>query len=105
MIPTKKPCLIASWTAFLITENLDAIVYSWFRKYTGGRHLWMRNAFSTIPALLLDSLIFIPVAFLGVVPILPLIIGQTAIKWLVGLINIPFMYLNKHILGNKNEAN
>jgi hypothetical protein len=52
---------------------------------------------------LLDSLIFIPLAFLGVMPILPLIIGQTAVKWLVGLINIPFMYLNKAILG-KNET-
>jgi len=31
-----------------------------------------------------------------------LIIGQTAVKWLVGLVNIPFMYLNKVILG-KNE--
>ena len=93
---------LASWIAFMITENLDAYVYSWFKKLTKGKHLWTRNAFSSIPALLLDSLIFIPIAFFGVMPILPLIIGQTAIKWLVGLINIPFMYLNKVILG-KNE--
>lgn len=94
---------IASWVAFMITENFDAYVYSWFKKLTKGKYLWMRNAFSSIPALLLDSLIFIPLAFLGVMPILPLIIGQTAVKWLVGLINIPFMYLNKAILG-KNET-
>jgi len=93
---------IASWIAFMITENFDAYVYSWFKKLTKGRYLWTRNAFSSIPALLLDSLIFIPIAFLGAMPILPLIIGQTAIKWLVGLVNIPFMYLNKAILG-KNE--
>lgn len=90
---------LASWIAFLITENFDAYVYSWFKKLTKGKYLWTRNAFSSIPALLLDSLIFIPLAFLGVMPILPLIIGQTTIKWLVGLINIPFMYLNKAILG------
>lgn len=94
---------IASWVAFMITENFDAYVYSWFKKLTKGKYLWMRNAFSSIPALLLDSLIFIPLAFLGIMPILPLIIGQTAVKWLVGLINIPFMYLNKAILG-KNET-
>ena len=92
----------ASWVAFLITENFDAYVYSWFKKLTKGKYLWTRNAFSSIPALLLDSLIFIPLAFLGIMPILPLIIGQTAVKWLVGLVNIPFMYLNKVILG-KNE--
>ncbi len=93
----------ASWIAFMITENFDAYVYSWFKKLTKGKYLWMRNVFSSIPALLLDSLIFIPLAFLGVMPILPLIIGQTAVKWLVGFINIPFMYLNKAILG-KNES-
>jgi hypothetical protein len=95
---------LASWVAFLITENFDAYVYSWFKKLTKGRYLWIRNSFSSIPALLLDSLIFIPLAFLGIMPILPLIIGQTAVKWLVGLINIPFMYLNKAILGKNKEG-
>lgn len=90
---------LASWIAFIITENFDAYAYSLFKKITKGKHLWMRNVFSSIPALLLDSLIFIPLAFFGVMPVLPLIIGQTAVKWLVGLINIPFMYLNKSILG------
>ena len=92
---------VASWIAFMVTENFDAYVYSWFKKLTNGKYLWTRNAFSSIPALLLDSLIFIPLAFFGTMPILPLIIGQTAIKWLVGLVNIPFMYLNKAILGDK----
>lgn len=89
---------IASWVAFLISENLDAIVFSWFKKITKGEHLWMRNAFSSIPALALDSVIFIPLAFLGVMPIWPLILGQIVVKWFVGLVNIPFMYLNKSLL-------
>jgi uncharacterized integral membrane protein (TIGR00697 family) len=96
----------ASWVAFLISENFDAFIYQFFKKLTKGKHLWTRNAFSSIPSLLLDSLIFIPLAFAGVMPILPLIIGQTVIKWIVGLVNIPFMYLNKAILGKeviKNE--
>ena len=90
---------VASWISFLITENLDAYVYDWFRVFTRGKHLWTRNVFSSLPALLLDSLIFIPLAFFGTLPILPLIVGQTVTKWLVGLVNIPFMYLNKAVLG------
>jgi len=90
---------IASWIAFLISENFDAIGFSWFKKITHGKYLWMRNAFSSIPALALDSVIFIPLAFLGIMPIWPLILGQIVIKWFVGLIDIPFMYLNKWILG------
>ena len=93
---------LASWIAFLISENFDAFVYSWFKKLTHDKHLWMRNVFSSIPSLLLDSLIFIPIAFLGVAPLMSLMVGQTVVKWLVGLINIPFMYLNKYIL-KENE--
>lgn len=89
---------LASWIAFLISENFDAYIFAWFKKLTGGNHLWMRNAFSSIPALALDTLIFIPLAFGGLLPIMPLIIGQTVLKWLTGLVNIPFMYLNRRVL-------
>ena len=90
---------LASWIAFLISENFDAYMFHLFKIATKGKYLWMRNVFSSIPALLLDSLIFIPLAFFGIMPLIPLIIGQTAVKWLVGLVNIPFMYLNKAMLG------
>ena len=87
--------------SILISENFDAVVFAWFKKITHGKHLWARNALSSFPALLLDSLIFIPIAFLGIMPVMPLIIGQIVLKWLVGLINVPFMYLNKWILFKK----
>ncbi len=92
---------LASWVAFLISENVDAIIYQYFKKITKGKHLWTRNVFSSIPSLLLDSLIFIPLAFAGLMPLMPLIVGQTVLKWIVGLVNIPFMYLNKAILGRE----
>lgn len=96
--------MVASWIAFLISENLDAIAFDWLKKYTKGKHLWARNAFSSIPAMLLDSVIFVVIAFYGTTPLLPLIIGVTAVKWLVGIIDIPFMYVNRAILNPKNKA-
>lgn len=93
---------LASWVAFLVAENLDALIYDKFRKLTKGKHLWARNVVSTLPALLVDSLIFVPLAFFGTpIALLPLIIGQVAVKWLVGVINIPFIYLNKAVLDKK----
>ncbi|MDO8521218.1 MAG: queuosine precursor transporter [bacterium] len=91
---------LASWIAFLISENVDAYVFSWFKKLTHDRHLWMRNAFSSIPALALDSLIFVPLAFYGTpgFPILAVIKGQIVVKWLVGVISVPFMYLNHALI-------
>jgi uncharacterized integral membrane protein (TIGR00697 family) len=93
--------VLASWTAFLVSENLDAFIYSWFKAKTKGKHLWARNAFSSIPAMALDSMLFITLAFYGIMPLLPLILGQIVLKWLVAVIDIPFMYLNRWIMYRK----
>ncbi|MBT3404868.1 queuosine precursor transporter [archaeon] len=90
--------MLASWVAFLISENTDAYLFSWFKRLTSGKHLWMRNAFSSLPSMALDSIIFTTIAFLGVQPILPLIFGILIIKWIIGLVNIPFMYINRNLL-------
>ena len=90
--------MLASWIAFLISENVDAYIFAWFKKVTNGRHLWMRNAFSSIPSMSLDTVIFVTIAFYGVQPLLPLITGVLVIKWLVGVVDIPFMYLNRIIM-------
>jgi len=90
--------VLASWVAFLASENIDASLYAWFKRLTGGRHLWMRNAFSSLPSMSLDSVLFITIAFYGTMPVVPLIIGQLVTKWLVGMIDVPFMYLNRWIM-------
>jgi hypothetical protein len=95
---------LAGWIAFFISENLDAYIFSFFKRLTNGKYLWMRNVFSSIPAMALDTLIFVIIAFAGVQPLIPLIIGVLVIKWLVGIIDIPFMYLNRWIM-MKNKEN
>jgi queuosine precursor transporter len=93
--------MIASWIAFLISENIDAFIFDWFKKLTKGKYLWMRNAFSSIPSMALDSVLFVTIAFYGKQPILSLIWGLMVVKWLVGIIDIPFMYLNRWIMYKK----
>jgi len=94
---------VASWVAFLVSENLDAWVFDMFRRLTKGRHLWMRNAFSSVPALTIDTFLFISIAFWGRMPMIPLIQGQLYTKWLVGLINIPFMYFNRWLMFRRSK--
>lgn len=93
--------MIASWVALLVSGNIDAYIFAWFKKLTKGKYLWMRNAFSSIPAMALDTVLFVVIAFAGVQPLLPIIVGTMAIKWLVGIIDIPFMYLNRMVLYRK----
>lgn len=89
---------IAGLITFLVSESLDAHLFQWFKKLTGGRRLWVRNVFSSIPAMFVDSVLFVTLAFYGVQPLLPLIIGLTVVKWVVGVVDIPFMYLARRVL-------
>jgi uncharacterized integral membrane protein (TIGR00697 family) len=89
---------IASLITFFVSETLDAYLYAWFRTLTEGRHLWMRYALSSLPAMLIDSILFVTLAFAGVQPLLPLIIGLTVIKYLVGLVNAPLMYAARSVI-------
>ncbi|MFX0074953.1 MAG: queuosine precursor transporter [Candidatus Hermodarchaeota archaeon] len=95
---------IASWISFIITENLDAVLFAKFKTWTKGKKLWLRNVFSDIPTLALDSLLFINIAFLGEFPfndILLMIWGQLLTKWFFGIIDTPFMYLSRGIVQGK----
>lgn len=90
--------IFASWITFLVSENLDAWLFNVVRRITGERHLWARNVFSTIPALTVDTIIFVTLAFAGTgAPIGEIMIGQFVTKYLVGVIDIPFMYLNRSV--------
>lgn len=58
--------VVASMLAFWAGELANAFVMARMKVATGGRHLWMRTIGSTAVGQGVDSLIFYPVAFLGV---------------------------------------
>ncbi|MEN9389916.1 MAG: hypothetical protein RLZZ283_16 [Candidatus Parcubacteria bacterium] len=89
---------IAQVLTFVVVESLDAYVFHYFREMTQGKHLWMRGLFSTIPAMLLDTVIFFTAAFYGVMPIAPVITAVVILKWIVGVIDTPFLYLNRWVM-------
>ncbi len=93
--------IAASWISFLITENLDAFLFAKIKKLTNNKNLWIRNVFSDIPTLTLDSFIFVSIAFGGLLPLWPIIWGQILTKWFFGIIDTPFMYLSRGIITEK----
>ncbi|MFX0013110.1 MAG: queuosine precursor transporter [Promethearchaeota archaeon] len=119
---------LASWISFLISERFDAWIYDMIRSWIHARselekewwkYLWIRNVFSDILSLGLDSIIFIPLAFL-ILPsvqrlfdtsikvetvefVFTLIIGQLITKWTLGLIDTPYMYLTRWIYNKSNN--
>lgn len=85
-----------SMVAYLISQYHDVWAFHFWRKKTGGKHLWLRNNLSTFVSQLLDSVIFITIAFAGIYPIAVLwsmILGQWVVKWLIALADTPLCYL------------
>jgi uncharacterized integral membrane protein (TIGR00697 family) len=58
--------VLASVTAFWAGEFVNSYVLARMKLWTGGRHLWTRTIGSTIFGQAFDSLLFYPIAFLGI---------------------------------------
>jgi uncharacterized integral membrane protein (TIGR00697 family) len=84
--------VLACLVAYLISQHHDIWAFHFWKRKTKDKHLWFRNNASTIVSQLMDSVIFIVIAFYGVFPILPLILGQWVVKIIIALLDTPFMY-------------
>ncbi|HWK40557.1 MAG TPA: queuosine precursor transporter [Croceibacterium sp.] len=90
--------VLASMTAFWAGEFANSFVLAKLKVLTNGRWLWMRTIGSTVVGQGLDSLIFYPLAFYGLVgwPIDQLwqvVLSQWIIKVLWEALLTPFTYL------------
>lgn len=86
----------ASFLAYLGGEFLNAFVLAKLKLRTGGRHLWLRTVSSTLVGQALDSLVFVVVAFAGVLPPPALAVAalsQWAAKSLYEALATPLTYL------------
>jgi len=84
--------VLASFIAYIVSQNHDVWAFHFWKRKTKGKHLWLRNNASTIVSQLIDSVIFIVIAFYGLFPIFPLILGQWVVKVIIALLDTPFMY-------------
>ncbi len=85
--------MVASLTAYLFSQYHDVWAFHFWRRVTTERFLWLRNNASTIVSQLLDSVVFIAIAFYGVMPLVPLILGQWVVKVGVAVLDTPLVYL------------
>ena len=74
--------LVASFLAYLVGEFANAFVLAKMKIATKGRWLWLRTIGSTLIGQGLDSLVFISLAFAGIMPLKALLSAMVA-QWLV----------------------
>lgn len=96
MFGTVGRITVASLAAYIVSQTTDVWLFHWIREKTSGKHLWLRNNVATIISQLFDTIIFIVIAFVGLVPTTVLggmVLGQWIVKSLLALLDTPFCYL------------
>lgn len=99
--------VFASMVGYLVSQSWDVWIFhkvrNWYIKKhgstKGGRWIW--NNASTMTSQIIDTAIFITIAFAGVVPnIWSMILSQYLVKFVYALLDTPFFYL----LTNKKRS-
>lgn len=97
---------LASLIAYAISQMLDVYLFKWLKERTKEKDLWIRNIGSTVISQFVDTIIFVPIAFIlisGIPGGYPLEIvieifwTTYLIKLVVAALDTPFVYLIKKI--------
>ena len=86
---------IASLIAYLVSQNLDVFIFDKLKKRHGHKKLWLRNNASTMASQLVDTAIFLTIAFVGTMPLSALLImiaSQYVFKFVVTIMETPLVY-------------
>lgn len=91
----------ASLTAFALAEFLDVFVFAKIRQKLGSKRLWLRNNVSNFSAQLVDTVVFMTLAFYAfnrpfgdnVSFLFSLILPYWLLKCFMSVIETPFVYL------------
>ena len=78
--------------AYGVSQMLNVTIFSWLKR-EGGRLLWLRSAVASVASQIVDTLLFISIAFYGLFPIADLIAGQAIAKVVLSIILVPFLIM------------
>lgn len=95
---------LASLLAFIIAEYQDVLSFFFLRNKLGGKYFWLRSNLSNLWSQLLDTVIFMLVAFYGVydnATLLRIIISWWLFKVAMGVLYTPLSYLGIRLLRGK----
>ncbi len=87
--------VLASITAYFLGEFTNSVILSRLKIFTKGKHLWSRTIGSTLVGQLVDTLVFITIAFAGLLPnelLITLIISNYLFKTGVEILFTPITY-------------
>ena len=90
-------------TAYGISQILNVTIFSALKR-EGGRLLWLRSAVAGVLSQVVDTLIFITIAFYGVFPIGELLAGQMLSKVVLSIVLVPALIYGFVAIGRALET-
>lgn len=97
---------LAAIVSYGVAQFLDISLYSFVRKKTGERFLWLRNNISTISSQVLDNFLFFFIAFYGVLEgWFTMAVVACGLRIVVSLLDTPFIYMANFIKPKDLEHN
>ena len=87
--------VIAGLITYMISQTLDVKLFNMLKIRHHGKHLWIRNNVSTIISQLVDSFLFILLAFYGTMTLNNIVstaLAQFGVKVILALLDTPFCY-------------
>ena len=94
----------ASLVAYIVSQKHDIWLFHLLKEKTNSKHLWLRNNVSTVVSQLIDSTIFVTIAFWGILPVGEVILGQWLVKLAIAAIDTPIVYILCHALRKQTQA-
>jgi len=94
--------VLASMLAYLFAQYVDIAIYHFWKRLTKGRHLWLRNNFSTFLSQFIDT--FTVVSLLCLFKVLPwgmfygLVISGFLFKVMIAFLDTPFLYFFVYLI-------
>ena len=88
--------ILGSLCSYTVSQYHDIWAFHLWKKITRGKHLWLRNNASTITSQFIDTIIFITIAFYGLVPndiLLSMVFSQFMIKLFIAVADTPIVYI------------
>ncbi len=103
LVLAQSPRLMgAGIVAYGISQFLNVGLFSLMRREGG--LLWLRGALASVLSQIVDTLIFITLAFYGVFPILDLMIGQMLTKVVLSVVLVPPLIHGFVAIGRKLDS-
>lgn len=95
--------IVGSICAFLVSQLLDAYIFTWIKSKTGEKFIWLRSTGSTLVSQFIDSYIVLYIGFvlpgsLSFADFMTIAPTNYFLKIIIAILLTPFIYLGHYVI-------